>query len=250
MIKVGSFNIRYDNPEEDKEDAWSLRKRSVLKEVAAQNFDVCGLQEVLPHVLEDFKTLESFYLYGVCRDDGKTEGEMNPILVNTQTFDVLDEGTFWLSDTPNIPSRYETSACTRIASWVKLQHKEHKKTFVFVNTHLDHESKLAREKQIEVIKSFLKEKSFILTGDFNTTKHEQVVSQLDDIAIDVGKDQNKAVGTFNDFDLNLKLQDMERIDYIFISKEMRAKSYTTHTETKEDGRYLSDHFMISADISL
>lgn len=250
MIKVGSFNIRYDNPEEDKKDAWSLRKSSVLKEVSQENFDICGLQEVLPHVLEEFKALKYFYLYGVCRDDGKTEGEMNPILINTKIFDILDEGTFWLSDTPSIPSRYETSACTRIASWVKLKHKESDKEFVFVNTHLDHESKLAREKQIEVIKSFLKEKSFILTGDFNTTKHEQVVKRLEELAIDVGKDQNKAVGTFNDFDLDLKIQDMERIDYIFISKEMSAKSYTTHTETKEDGRYLSDHFMISAEIVL
>ena len=241
MIKVGSFNIRYDNPDEDKENSWHFRKDELLKSIKDEHLDLCGLQEVLPHLKNDFK---DYYFYGVCRDDGKSEGEMNPILVNLEKYDVLENDTFWLSDTPNIPSKFNESACTRIASWVYVQSKISNEAFYFINTHLDHESETAREKQMAVLKTFLKDKKYILVGDFNATDKDAVIVSTQKTSQDVAYVLDKKAGTFNDFDLNL--QKMDRIDFIFASHHFVPLDYKTHTKRRENGFYLSDHFMISA----
>ena len=42
----------------------------------------------------------------------------------------MDGGHFWLSQSPEKESKFETSAFPRIVSWLKLKHLENKRSFL------------------------------------------------------------------------------------------------------------------------
>lgn len=97
-----SFNIRYNNPA-DGEHAWPLRKERVASLLRFHQADLIGMQEVLQGQLEDLRALLPEYAWvGVGRDDGKNAGEFSPIFYRASRFEVLDSGTFWLSETPEL----------------------------------------------------------------------------------------------------------------------------------------------------
>ncbi len=250
MMKVVSFNIRYDYHAEEEINKWSQRKDELFNSVLTENPDLAGFQEVLPHLKNDFEKRLPGFVYGVPRDNGIDEGELNLIYVNESVFEVLEHDTFWLTNTPNIPSKHPSSGCLRIATWAKVKHRDTKETFYFVNTHLDNASEEARLEQVSVLNSFLKDKSFILVGDFNATDKDLEIQTMQKNAMDVAHQLNSAKGTFNGFDLDLKEEDMDRIDYIFTSNDFDAKEYKTHNTKRENGLYISDHFMISASLNI
>lgn len=63
------------------------------------------------------------------------------------------------------------TACIRIVTWLKLKHRSSGKELLYINTHLDHKSKMARQKGAELISERVKQesegKTVIITGDFN-----------------------------------------------------------------------------------
>ena len=97
-IVVATYNIRYANPNDGK-DVWKNRKSTVAKYLADK--DVFGLQEVTETQYDDLKAaLPNHATYGVGRDDGESGGEHAPIFYRKDRFESLDQGTFWLSETP------------------------------------------------------------------------------------------------------------------------------------------------------
>jgi len=59
-------------------------------------------------------------MIGAGRDDGKTKGEYSAILYRRERFEVEQGGTFWLSDTPEVPGSITWgNACTRICTWAR-----------------------------------------------------------------------------------------------------------------------------------
>ncbi|MCZ6776458.1 MAG: endonuclease, partial [Ignavibacteria bacterium] len=58
------------------------------------------------------------------RDDGKTVGEYSAILYLSDRFCADEEGTFWFSETPEIPgSRNWGNSIPRICTWMRLVEK-------------------------------------------------------------------------------------------------------------------------------
>ena len=105
-IKVISYNIRYNNPNDGK-DIWENRRSSVVDFIKNKNPDFLGLQEVTLSQLTYLNTNLTEYSYvGVGREDGKTKGEYSPIYYKKSLFELLKTETFWLSKTPgSISSR-------------------------------------------------------------------------------------------------------------------------------------------------
>ena len=96
------------------------------------------------------------------------------IYYRKEKFDLLDHGTFWLSESPDIVSRGWDAACNRTVTWVKLKLKGNNKSFYYFNTHLDHQGKIARSKSIELITEKIlqiagKKPVVILGGDMNSS---------------------------------------------------------------------------------
>jgi endonuclease/exonuclease/phosphatase family metal-dependent hydrolase len=150
-IKVISYNIRYNNPN-DKVNIWSNRKSTVIEFISNENADFVGMQEVLSSQLIDLMNLLPRYNYiGVGRDDGKIRGEYSPILFNNNKYEVLESDTFWLSETPNEISVGWDASMERICTYGLFKNLNSNKKIWIFNTHFDHVGTLAREKSVELI---------------------------------------------------------------------------------------------------
>ena len=145
---VMSFNIRTSNAK-DGTNSWELRADAVLEMIKDQCPDVLGLQEAtygqvspLAYFLDDYKWV------GVGRDDGKKAGEYMAIFFNKKRVSLAKWGTFWLSETPDTPSKGWDAAYFRTATWALMKDKASGKKYFVVNTHLDNEGAEARAKKV------------------------------------------------------------------------------------------------------
>ena len=253
-LKVMSYNIRYDTPQ-DSVNQWPKRAHKVYALIKKYDPDLIGLQEVLHHQLMDLlQNLPAYSYIGVGRDDGKTKGEYSAILYKKDRFTVLNQNTFWLSETPQVQgSKSWDAAITRVASWGTFKDLKSKKEFLMINTHFDHIGKEARKNSAALLKQKASEiaKGFplIITGDFNCTREEPPYTTIMDpsgITLTDPAPANPS-GTFCGFKLNSIT--CKGIDYIFHSQALSSKEYRVINDN--DGKYYpSDHLpvMVSMDI--
>jgi len=271
-LNVLTFNIRYNNPGDGK-DAWPNRRAMASDLIRTGRYDVVGLQEALHSQLQDLLAyLPEFSSIGVGRDDGKEQGEYAAILYRNDRFKVIESGTFWLSDTPDVPgSKSWGNTITRICTWARLAEKNGTNSSFYVyNVHLDHESQPSREKSARLVLDRIANRAtkdpVVWTGDFNAGEANAAVRSVKGTIEEKGTDgapatprlptfvdsfrilhpHEKNTGTFHAFKGGT---DGDKIDYIFVPKEAATVEATIHRENKE-GRYPSDHFPVSARIVL
>ncbi|EJL68029.1 endonuclease/exonuclease/phosphatase family protein [Chryseobacterium populi] len=253
-LKVMSFNIRL-NVESDKENAWPQRKQDVADLLTYYHPDYFGVQEALPEQMKDIKNgLKNYDYVGVGRDDGKEKGEFSAVFYDTNRLQVLTSGTFWLSETPDIPSKGWDAALNRICTYAVFRDKKSKKEFMALNLHFDHVGNVARVKSSELILNKIKEINpknlpVILSGDFNLTDDSEpikIISQnLKDTFYNSETKHYGPVGTFTAFNVNEAPKD--RIDYIFV-KGFKIKSHRHINDRRPNLLYPSDHFPVIVDL--
>jgi endonuclease/exonuclease/phosphatase family metal-dependent hydrolase len=245
-MKIVTFNIRCDY-KQDGENDFEYRKAMILEKLIKEQPDVIGFQEVLPHVSEWLKeNISDYYVIGCGRESDLT-GEETCIAYRKQLFNIVKMETFWLSDTPNIPgSRYESqSECPRTCTAVYLQDIQTSKVVRIYNTHLDHIGSEARRLGLIQIMNKISEDDFlgkvpyILMGDFNAFPDSEELEAIKEY-IDVYDCTATITGTFHDYG---KLEQEEKIDYIFAHKSFHCKEAEKWTDCK-NGVYLSDHYPV------
>lgn len=257
-INTMTFNIRYDNPADGKQN-WHHRKENILRMIHFYDLDIIGMQEVLVTQLDYLKkNLDQYAAVGVGREDGKEKGEFAPIFYRKDRFKALQSETFWLSETPEKVSKGWDADLERIATWVLLKDKITGEKFFAMNTHFDHigkqaqieSAKLLKQKSIELAKDL----PFILTGDLNLVPESEGIKIL--LAPD-GKNtlvHTKNVATYTygpnwstcGFD-HRPFEDRKLIDYIFVRHINTVKKYAVLSETLNDV-FLSDHCPVFAQI--
>ncbi len=256
-VRVATFNIRNVN-KSDGQNNWELRFQKVGNFLKKSKADIIGLQEVKQLQLDDIdKLLDEYDGIGVGRDDGKQKGEYNPIFYNRNKYSLLESGTFWLSPTPEQPSRGWDAACNRIATWGIFQNKETNKSILVVNTHLDHVGQQARINGATFIKEqvgrMVNELPVLITGDFNVDDTDPVYSKVLTGIFplrDVWKEAPVKKGpdyTFQGFG-RVKPENAKKIDFIFVSSQFKIKSAVIADSSLGDGFYLSDHNAHFADL--
>lgn len=249
--RVMTFNIRYDNPA-DGVNSWANRKDHFCKFIRETSPDVVGLQEVLHNQLDDLKgCLPGYAFVGVGRDDGQTAGEYSPVGYQTSKFKLLDSGNFWLSDEPEVPGKLGwDAACTRIASWVKLQDKSSDKIFMVVNTHFDHVGTEARRKSalliIDRIQEIVGENPAFFMGDLNVTDTSDAYKTITTNnfvlkdAHKIAKQREGVTYTFQNFG-RMSEDTGNKIDFIFVTPHIQVqRSYIPSAQVAGE-LYLSDH---------
>ena len=264
-LVVMSFNVRYAAAN-DGENNWDKRKDLACDVVRRQNPDLIGLQEALRSQIDDIRAaLPQYGEIGVGREDGKTKGEYSAILYRKDRFDVNDSGTFWLSDTPEVPGSITWgNACTRVCTWARFLPKSGKPFYMY-NTHLDHVSQPAREKGMTLIMSQLSGRKhqdpIILTGDFNSGENNPVVrylkGELQFDGVSSGPSKTPLVDTFRLLHKDATEvgtshgfkggRSAAKIDYIFVQPGVEVLKAEILYDRK-DNRYPSDHFPITAAI--
>ncbi|MGJ8696641.1 MAG: endonuclease/exonuclease/phosphatase family protein [Verrucomicrobiaceae bacterium] len=248
---ICTFNIRFAAKSDKDLRAWTARRNLVAATIKDLNPDILGLQEVLASQLNDLTTALPHYApLGVGREDGKTKGEFSPILYRKDTYTLIDHGTFWLSDTPDVPgSMTWDNVCERICTWANLKRKSDGKLFAVYNTHWDHRGQQSRLKSADLILSRLKkspDSQLILMGDFNATETNPALQKLTahgltNAYLSLHLD-NQNRNTFHPWNGHTKGQGT--IDHIFLSGSPTIKkSWIDHTQMKT--MWPSDHFPVA-----
>lgn len=239
-LKIGSYNIRYDNKwDREAGNDWDDRLPVIASIIEWEDVDVFGAQEVLVSQLKDMEmALPDYGFYGVGRDDGLEEGEFAPVFYKKDKFKLQDSGNIWLSETPDRPSKGWDAALPRICTWVKLEEKQSGKQFWFFNLHMDHVGVVARAESsklvVEKIAEIAKSGTVFFTGDFNVDQHNEIYTILEDSpglsdSYNIAKHKMAWNGTFNAFDTNLWTD--SRIDHIFVSNDVAVTHYAVLLET-------------------
>lgn len=254
-LKVMTYNIRL-SLESDKENAWTERKPDVLKLLSYYQPDFFGVQEAVPQQMTDIKAgLKNYNFVGVGRDDGKNSGEYSAIFYDSEKLKVLESGTFWLSETPEKPSKGWDAAYNRICTFALFQLKKGGKKFWAFNVHFDHVGNVARKNSADLILkkiNALNIKKFpvVLTGDFNLTDETEPIkiisNKMNDSFYHSKKPHYGPIGTFTAFDINTIPKD--RIDYIFTQK-FTVENIRTINDRRENLLYPSDHFPVIATLN-
>ena len=250
-LDVLSYNIRYASPN-DGPNLWKNRKGDMIETLSNINPDLLGLQEVLHiQLLELTNGMKEYSYIGVGREDGKTKGEYSPILYRKDAFEVLDSGTFWLSDTPSQISVGWDAALERICSYARFLHRQSGNEFWMFNTHFDHIGVLARANAAHLILEKINALNtsslpVVVTGDFNLEPYEEPIKIMQSSLEDVQKELTSTepnYWTFNGFDTQTSGE--RRIDYIFQKGFKLREADHLWLKTK-NGYWLSDHHLVRA----
>ena len=123
-LKVISYNIRLGTAN-DGTNSWNLRYPASALMINDQKPDIFGLQEAFDFQKDYLdEACKGYSCVGVGRDDGKAKGEQMAIFYNTKRIKLRKWGTFWLSETPDTPSKGWDAACFRTATWALLKDKK------------------------------------------------------------------------------------------------------------------------------
>ena len=253
-LKVMTYNIRL-SLDSDKENSWNNRKKETMALMSYYHPDYFGVQEAVPQQMVDIKTTLTDYDYvGVGRDDGKNLGEFSAIFYDKNKLEVVKSGTFWLSETPEKPSKGWDAAYNRVCTYALFKMKKSGKKFWAFNLHFDHVGDVARVNSakliLEKIKAFNKENlPLTLTGDFNLTDDTEPIKiiskELADSFYHSQKSHYGPKGTWQNFDINTP--STERLDYVFV-KGFDVLSNRTINDRRQNLLYPSDHFPVLAEI--
>jgi len=247
-IKAISYNIRQSGlADNDGENKWDNRKKATITMIEQEKPSVFGLQESLLEQVEYVEAnLPQYKNVGVGRDDGKNAGEFMSIFYLSEKFNLLQSGTFWLSETPDTVSKGWDAECFRTVTWVKLKDIESKKEFYYFNTHFDHKGIVAREKSAKLVSEKVKEiagkkASIVFGGDLNSDISDPIFNPLKKF-LKVAREcspitDNK--GTMNGFGATPNNIVLDH----FFCKNVECKKFRT-LDSDYGVPYISDHYPI------
>ncbi|MCC7521208.1 MAG: endonuclease/exonuclease/phosphatase family protein [Flavobacteriaceae bacterium] len=254
-LTLMTYNMRLDTAIDGDQD-WTHRKDFFVGQINFYEPDIFGVQEATPGQVTDLNSLLKDYDQIGMGREGIGKGESSNIYYKKDRFKVLQERTFWLSETPDTISIGWDAACNRVCTYALFKDLKTKTKFWVFNTHLDHVGEIARTKGIELILSKIKELntqnlSVFFMGDFNSEPSSQRIVDLKKIMTDT---QDIAVkghfgpsGTFNGFKHEMPVTTL--IDYIFISKESSIQVIKHATLSDSiDLKYPSDHLPVYIEV--
>jgi len=268
-LRMATFNIRYENDEDRDFRSWRSRIVPAVKAIRAMQPDVFGVQEALHGQVADLRaSLPDFNFHGIGREDGRKEGEYSGIFYRSDRFeaDPTDAGTFWLSDTPEIPgSKTWGNEVTRIATWIRLVDRSTGRGFYVFNTHWDHRNQPSREKAALLLAKRIdgrrkQSEPVVLLGDFNAVEANAAVAYLSGKSVTLaGQKQTWSHGLVDAFDTlypskgnrttlhfwSGKREGDRNVDHILVSPGAKLIAADIFTGKAP---WPSDHFPVSAQI--
>jgi endonuclease/exonuclease/phosphatase family metal-dependent hydrolase len=260
-LRIMTFNLRLDLAS-DGPNAWPHRRDWVASLIRFHAPDVVGVQEALVHMLTDLDArLPGFARVGVGRADGRAGGEFSAILYRTDRLEMLDNGTFWLSPTPEAPgSKGWDAAIERVATWARFRDRRTGCTHVHLNTHFDHIGEQARQESARLIRqrlaSLAGDLPIIVTGDLNSDPQSAAYriftrdtipaagAPLRDAFTSSASGHYGPTSTWTAFKA---IEPGRRIDYVLLSAQIPVLTHGILPDSW-DGRFPSDHLPVLAAI--
>jgi endonuclease/exonuclease/phosphatase family metal-dependent hydrolase len=176
-LSLMSFNVRCENSDDRDSHSWRERIAGATRMIRRQKPDCIGVQEALHGQVADlWASLPDYEFFGVGRDDGQRAGEYSGIFYQRARFrlDSTEGGTFWLSDTPEVPgSKSWGNEYPRVVTWIRLIDLATGRGFYVFNTHWDHKNQKSRELAALLIAARIDSRNHpnepvAMIGDFNS----------------------------------------------------------------------------------
>lgn len=248
-LKLMSFNVRYGSAD-DGLNGWTYRRDDLYKMIKTEKPLVIGLQECQMNQRNDIvDNCTEYAAIGVGRDDGAGKGETCSILYHKGSVEIVKWGSFWLSETPDVPGKKGWDANNvRVATWARIKVKENGKEFFYINTHLDHKGPTARSEGMKLIMKKFDELNTanlpqLLTADFNTSQDDPIFTEclktMQNARLVAPKTDNK--GTYNGW-VGGKTT---CIDHLFLSG-FDILEYKTVDQVWGKTVFISDHYPVYA----
>lgn len=250
-LRVMTYNIRLPS-KSDGANYWENRKPVAVAMLRRYDPDLFGTQELFYEQGRFLAAqLPEYKWFGRSRR-GNHEDEHMGVFYKPAKLELLEEGDFWLSETPQEPGSMSWDvSLPRMVTWGLFRLKETGAEFYFLNTHFPHrrQDAAARVKCAEVIANFLdtlpEDTPVVLTGDFNDPAGGAVYALLTKKLKDAWRaaaERTGPEGTFHGFTGKPR---EARIDWILFRapwRALRAETVTFH----EGELYPSDHFPVLA----
>lgn len=255
-VAVMTFNIR-TSLGRDGSNHWAYRKGLVAETIRHYAPDVVGLQEALGEQIQFLDdALPDYRWLGVDRglNGGMGLSEATPIFYRFGALSPIESGTFWLSDTPALPTPGRRPS--RIVTWARFYHTGSGAEVYVFNTHLSMRGGRRHVTSVQRILTRIdalpEHAAAIVTGDFNSTAevseawHEATAGRLTD-AWTIAKDRLGPAVTWSGFQAPRNRE--SRIDWVLVGGPVAVQSMETVVFT--DGvRYPSDHFPVYAELAV
>ncbi len=253
--RMMTYNIRLDVAV-DEENAWPHRKQFMIQQINKIHPSIIGIQEALPSQVQYLdRFLLTYNRVGIARDGDRNKEEYSAIYFDSERLDVLDQNTFWLSESPEKVSKGWDASYLRICTYAHFKDKISGNQFWVFNTHLDNDGELARKNGLALISTRIKELSrtnepVILMGDFNMLPNDEQIRNISkrfDDCFTSNSRSKDSIGTFNNFDVLYKKD--ERIDYIFVNNKVEVLDYYVD-HSMPNGKFVSDHFPVIVELNI
>jgi endonuclease/exonuclease/phosphatase family metal-dependent hydrolase len=268
-LNVMSFNIRRGTAKDGK-NRWIFRRNRVRALLNHYHPDVLGLQEALDFQISEIRTMLPGYEKIGIGNLGGSKGLHNAIFYDAVRFFPAAQGTFWFSDTPNIPgSKGWGNIIPRTCTWARLIEKESEQAFYFYNVHLDHISQRSRKNSVVLLTQFIHTRPypdpFVLTGDFNAREKSAPIQYLKgkfplrmktkgsvlnpEPLMDIFRvryPNHRKIATFHGFG---RYFFRFKLDYIFVPSSVRVQDAKI-IQPQRKKCYPSDHFPLFTHIDL
>lgn len=263
-LKAMTFNIRNGMAITDGGNWWPYRKDIVCNLISQESPDIIGTQEGWKFQLDYIKDkLSSYEWVGISRR-GNQFDEFCAIFYKGECFNLIDTGTFWLSDTPDVVgSKFsDKQLFPRIVTWAQFEFVESGRLLFVFNTHFDtYNGDDVPERSAALLASKIEEiageSPVVVTGDFNeyveSDAHRILVGEME---------YNGVSGSLLDPWSTLGLPEEgtdhgftgvsdgpSRIDWVLSSEHFTPLSGEV-SHYNENGHYPSDHFPVLVEFEL
>lgn len=256
-VRVATYNIRYmASSDATTGDSWAERKGDVANLILSHDFDIVGTQEGNKWQIADLQALMPAYdCTGHPYSDNTGNIHNATIFYKRDKLELLDEGTFWYSPTPDVESKGWDATDLRLCHWGKFRDKASGKEFFFFNSHLYWRLHEARANSgwvhNQMMQKIVGELPVISVGDFNSGENSPQMKDIFTLLRDSRKVSASAPQGSVDTNLgggNFVGPAKGRIDFILVSPSIEVKDYAVLEDKRENGHYPSDHLPIVCNI--
>jgi len=248
-----TLNLNYGTPA-DRENTWKKRRKRLYSIFEKYSQGIIATQEALPLQIEEIiKEVPNLGVVYRSRTAVQDEGPANAIFYNKEKWEVVENETFWFSDTPEIPaSKGWGNSLPRTGNLTIFKDKVTGQQLKLVNIHLDHLSAESREKTIELILTKLVAEidpiPTFVTGDFNVTPDNKIIERMEEFFKDSFQGDPLSGCTFHNY---MGGSHCPRLDYIFYLDDFGVSlGNFTIDQWKQKGLYPQDHYPVVATFRL
>lgn len=252
-VKIMTFNLKISG---SGYQANENRLPRTVKMIERHGADSIGVQEADKWWTDSLEeSLPQYARVGTYRDDGISQGESCSIFYLKDKYDLVSSGDFWLSETPDVPSKGWNGGCSRVVTYAILKDKKTGFVYAHFNTHFDNVGEKAKAESVPLLASRIAEIApdipVVLTGDFNTIEGtgnytNLLACDLKDTKYLAEKHDNCA--TYHDY--NPFVFNTKPIDFIFVNGYVSSVKSSRVDSSTIGLVYPSDHFPIIVEMTL